>query len=362
MSEAPKVFSSARESKELGGNVVLDIVFQRHGLREGRQLTDEGRAMTADYARESGRRVVENPTLDGEYHAVKAIGSPSDTPCATSENPHPMSRALETAHITATAAAGERAGEWKSRGEQQLNYETIRTPEPYDHLSVYDPALQAALQAIGKEKLGECTPEEKATVTQQAQEATMQHLDSLTTPAANAWKREKAGMFADLIFHYADMATLLKNGSKVAYIAGSHGGTIEHLIQQAAVWKDKKGGEHIGYPSIEAFGGAFDSSESYTVHIETDANKKVKELTLSFANPHGNRPQGHLHLDVSTLSALAENFRRVQERYDSAYAREAQELGKEPGLLNDGEKKEADAAGRREALDFGIRSLDTPPL
>jgi hypothetical protein len=352
--EAPSI----RESEKLGGNIIIDLTFQRHGIRDGMFLTDDGRLITESYAKADGKKVVNDPTQENEYHAAKAIGSPADTPPQSEFNPDPKGRALETANITANVIAGDRAGDWIPRLEQRLNYENIAITPPYDHTSVYNAGLVRALEKRRKETLSDCSAEEKAQITQEVQVEVVSHIDSLHTPEATAFKREAAGMLADIVEHYSDMATLLKNDSRVAYTAGTHGPTLEYLFQQAAVWEDNNGQERIGYESIEDYGGAFDSSEAYTVRIQTDKDKKLKELTLIFANPHGNRPQGSIYLDLAMVHKLAADYKKVYKAYQQAYDSKIHEFESEGKIITDENKKQAVVAGQAAALICGVNLIE----
>ncbi|TSC78404.1 MAG: Uncharacterized protein G01um101429_800 [Parcubacteria group bacterium Gr01-1014_29] len=298
-----------------GKNVEILLKFQRHGLREGLNLTPEGREITRDLAEKSNWRVTDDSESSARaFDAAKAIGSPQGAPKATPENPRPMSRALETAHITAETVAGERAGEWKSRPEKRLNYENIKTPKPYNHEKIYNGALAAAIRKLGRGDLEQkdLTKEEKIQVTEEAQAVVIQHISSLDTPEAQVFKKENAGMFADLVEHYMDMTHYLNNDSKVLYVAGTHGGTMEWLLQEALVHTDAQGNKIVGFKSPDEIGGGFNSSDAYNVDIMNDENGDLKDLRVTFDNPE--RPQEEMHLDVEKIHELATFYRTLHEQ------------------------------------------------
>lgn len=293
-----------RESPERGREVEIVLKFQRHGLREGNDLTPEGREITRAMAEQSDLHVA-----NGEFNAAKAIGSPVATPVATTESPNPMSRALETAHITATTVAGLRSGEWNARPEERLSYENIKSPRPYDHLKIYNEALATSIRNLGKGDLQQkdLTKEEQIKVTEEAQAVTIRHVSALDTPEARLYKKENAGMFADLLEHYIKMPDYLKNKSKVLYVAGTHGGTMEWLLQEALVRTDTEGNNKVGLESFDEIGGGFNSSDTYNVDIKTDKDGKLQVLRLTFDNP--SRPQEEMYLDREKIKELASFYR-----------------------------------------------------
>lgn len=299
-----------------GKEVRIVLKFQRHGLREGTVLTDEGRQITRDLAEKSGWHVVgedQNAHEEGAFNAAKSIGSAADTPEKTAENPHPLSRALETANITARTVAGERAGTWHPRPEARLNYKSVQTPAPYDHLPMYNAALEQAMRDLGsgKTKLADLTKEEKVKVTEQAQTEVVRHVSSLNTPEADVWKAEAAGMFADLIEHYTDMTRHLDNNAKVLYVAGTHGGTVEWLLQKALVWTDEHGNVKTGYESPDEIGGAFQSSDAYNVNIETNEKGELQEIKVTFDDPKRTQLVRDAHFDLNTLNELAKQYKEL---------------------------------------------------
>ncbi len=302
-----------RESSERGKEVEILVKFQRHGLREGTRLTDLGRQITQERAEQGGWSVGDTED-EARFDAAKAIGSSADTPQATPENPRPLSRALETAHITAATVAGERAGTWNPRPDERLNYNTLRSPAPYDHILVYNRALSEAIRALGKgdQDLKDLKDEEKLRVTEAAQNGVMEHVHMLRTPEAEQWKRENAGMFADMIEHYIEMTRYLKNNSRVMYAAGTHGGAMEWLLQQALTRTDADGRTTVGLDSLAEIGGGFQSSDAYNVDIKTDKRGKLQTLGITFDNPQ--RPQGEMYLDLDKLHELAAFYRGLHQK------------------------------------------------
>ena len=87
------------------------------------------------------------------------------------------------------------------------------------------------------------------------------------------YKKEAAGSVAVVVEHYQEMTKKLKSGSKVLVPAGTHGGQMEFLLQQALVKRDKDGREKIGLDSIGEIGGEFNPTDSYNLDIKTDKIK-----------------------------------------------------------------------------------------
>ena len=304
---------SMKESPDRGKEVEIVLKFQRHGLRTGTTITPEGREITRESAKKSGWHLSEGSSDLGGFHTAKAIGSPADLPQATPDNPKPSSRAMETAYITAATIAGKRAGDWKLRPEPRLSFENIKTPRPYNHREIYNAALAQAIQKLGKGDLKQedLTKEEQIKVTEEAQVLTIQHVNSLDTPEARAFKKENAGMFADLLEHYIKMTGFLKNKSRALYVAGTHGATMEWLLQEALVRTDSESKKKIGFESFDEIGGGFNSSEVYNVHILSDENGDLRELRVTFDNP--TRPQSDMYLDADKLHELAHFYRLLRK-------------------------------------------------
>ena len=273
------------EQKEFGRQVEIVLKFIRHGERtkEGK-LTDYGRSITAERAQQSGLK-------EEGFDAVKAVGSN-----AGFKNPAGRGRSLETADIYAHEIAGDE--QFATRAQKILNYETFVNKDPFDWNVVYNSNLPDNFETL--------SDEEKVVAAKKAQATTLNHLIALDTPEAQAMKQEAAGSFAYLIDHYMQMTKRLKSESKVLIPAGTHGGVMEFVLQQALVRKDKNGQEVVGFKDIAEIGGEFSPSEAYDVDIATDEDGNVGELKVSFDSPARPSLQG-AHLDKARLEEL-KNF------------------------------------------------------
>jgi hypothetical protein len=277
------------ESKDFGKNVEIMLKFIRHGERsKDGKLTDYGRSVTAERARQSEFK-------KEDFDAVKAIGSN-----AGSKNEKGMARSLESADIYAHEIAGDE--QFVTRSQKILNYENFVSKEPFDWAEVYNSNLPADFETL--------SDDEKAAAGKKAQTATVNHLITLDTPEAQAMRQEAAGSFAFLIDHYMKMAKKLKSESKVLIPAGTHGGVMEFVLQQALVRKDEDGKEVVGFKDIADIGGEFSPSEGYNVDIATDEEGKPTDLKVSFDNE--NRPAlRDAHLDVAKLEELKDLYAKL---------------------------------------------------
>ena len=274
---------------ERGANVKIALKFMRHGERDKENnLLPYGREVTRKRAQESGIK-------KDDFDAIKAIGSDVNP-----QGPLHMGRSLETADIYAKEISDD---VFKTRASKILNYETYKTPFPYDHYAIYNSFLP--------ENFDDLSPEEKSAASKKAQVGTVNHIFALNTPEATTYKKEIAGSFAYLILHYAEMAKRLKSNSSVLLPAGTHGGVMEFPLQQALAWKDKEGNPHVGFDSLEVIGGDLDPSEAYTVTIERNENGDLKPLTVVFDNPA--RPQGEMYFDLARLEELADFYEQLHK-------------------------------------------------
>lgn len=273
-------------SAEQGRNVEIVLKFIRHGERDKEgKLTDFGREVTRQRAKESDFK-------KGDFDAVKAIGSTGGP-----KGPTGQQRALETAHIYANEIAGDDA--FRTKQEKVLSYETLKNPMPYDHIEIYNANLPADFDTLSEV--------EKVAAAKKAQTAVVNHIVSLKNPEAIAYKREAAGSFAYIIDHYQHMAPRLKSDSRVLIPAGSHGGLMEHLLQQTLIWHDETGQQRTGFSSLQELGGDFDPSEAFNVEIATDNQGNPGQLRVSFDDPK--RPQDQdMHLDSERLQQLRDYY------------------------------------------------------
>lgn len=279
------------ERKESGENVEIVLKFIRHGERdlEG-NLTDYGRTVTKERAQESG-------VLKTDFDAIKAIGS-----TAGPKGPSGMQRSLETADIYAHEIAGDEA--FQTRARDILSYEKLINDIPTDWAQIYNANIPA--------NFSELSDEQKASAAQKAQTATVNHVFQLNTPEAEAYKREVAGAFAYVIDHYQQMAKRLKSGSRVLIPAGTHGGVMEFILQQALVRKDEKGNEITGLSNLEEIGGEFDPSEAFNVDVATNENGEDKALVVTFDNQR--RPHNEFYLDPQKIAELKGYYQELHEQ------------------------------------------------
>jgi broad specificity phosphatase PhoE len=280
------------ESIEKGKNVLIRLKFIRHGERdkEGR-LTDYGRDVTVRIAKAHAEEAK-------EFDVVKAIGSDAGEKNGFGK------RAFETADLYAKEVAGDEV--LRSKVQSVLSYETIISPVPHDYQKLYNDSLPV--------NFDELSPEEKSAAARVAQRAMLDHLVASDTPEAEAYKREEAGAFAYLVEHYRDMAKRLKDGSKVLIPAGTHGGTMEFLLQQALVRKNDDGSTIVGFKKLDEIGGEFSPSEDYNVDVSTDENGHPAPMRVSFDNPFNN-PGRVLpevaYLDEAIVAELADYYRKL---------------------------------------------------
>lgn len=287
-----------RESTpEKGAGVTILIKFMRHGERDrAGNLLDLGREITKARAEESGIQA-------GDFDAVKAIGSDAmgvDQNTLGSAQGKP--RSLETADIYAAQVAGEEL--MNTRKSRTLNYETLETPAHYDHVGTYNSYLPENFDSL--------EGEEKIRASKHAQTMTVNHAFSIHTPEAEKFKRETAGSFASIVLHYADVAKRLKSGSDVLIPAGTHGGTMEYLLQQALVTTDAEGKEKVGFDTLDTIGGEIDPSDSYNVCVRTDEKGGLLPLRVTFDNK--SRPQGELYLDANKVKELALFYEELHKK------------------------------------------------
>ncbi len=277
-----------QEQAGRGRNVEILLKVIRHGERtkEG-ELTDHGREITAQRAAESGISAE-------DFDAVKAIGS-----TAGPKGPDGMQRALETADIYAEQIAGDKV--LNTRGSEVLSYETLKLSPPFDWKKEYDSHLPDNFEQLSNE--------EKVKAAKTAQAATFSVLFNLHTPEAEDMKKELAGSFAYLVDRYTKMAHRLDSGSRVLMPAGTHGGSMEFLLQCALVWTDEQGVQHTGLDSLEPIGGEFSPSDSYNVSLKTDAEGNLERVKVTFDSPE--RPKGEMWLDLARLEEPLAFYREL---------------------------------------------------
>ncbi len=287
----PEIFVPQQEGKEkFGSNVKIDIRFLRHGERtKTGELTDFGRGVTKEKAAQH--------MIEGDYvDIVKPVGSN-----AGPKNLE-MGRALETAKIFAEEIDGS-AG--RPKEDPRLSYESIKSPMPYNHVEIYNSFLPADFETL--------PDKDKADASKMAQKGTIDHLMKLDTPEANAYKQETAGAFASFVLHYRELSHRMKPDSNVKIVAGTHGGTMEFLLQQAMV-SEKDGVRKVGFNDVLEIGGEFAPSESYNVIIQTDENGEDKAMWVMFDDEK--RPQTRFELDESKVKELASFYEELHIKQD----------------------------------------------
>jgi hypothetical protein len=106
------------------------------------------------------------------------------------------------------------------------------------------------------------------------------------------------------------MTSYLKSDSKVLIVAGTHGGTMEFLLQQALIM-EKDGKQQTGFTDIADIGGEFDPSEAYNVDIATDDQGKINNIKVTFDNPK--RPSGEMFLDMDKIDDLSAFYEKLHK-------------------------------------------------
>lgn len=272
------------ENKEKFGQKVHVLVkFTRHGERDSEgNLLDLGREITKEKAISSG-------VNKDDFDAIKAIGSN-----ATPQGELNIGRSLETADIYSKEIAGDEA--FSTRINDILSYETIKNKLPFDYKEVYDSFLP--------ENFNDLSDDEKVKASKKAQCGIMNLLFEMEGDGTDGYLKESAGALAYVVNHYQNMAKKLNSGSKVLIPAGTHGGLMEFLLQQALIIKGK-----VGFDDINDIGGEFDPSESYNIAIKTDENGDLEDVVVSFDDPK--RPKGKMTLDKDKFKELVEYYKNL---------------------------------------------------
>ena len=273
--------------EQLGHKVRTDIKFIRHGERtKTGELTDYGRQVTKDVSKTNE---VEGDWLD----ETEVIGSNADPRLDG------YGRALETADIYSQETDGSSK---MPRVEDRLSYKHIKTPVPYNHIEIYNSFLPSNFDQL--------SDEQKAEAAKVAQEGVMKHLASLDTEEARNYKKEVAGAFANLVLEYQNKNHELPYHHTKRVIAGTHGGSMEFLLQQALVHKE--GDEKkVGFDDFSVIGGIFHPSESYDVVLDTDENGEDKAIKVIFDDPK--RSVRELTLDINKLKELSDFYSNLHQ-------------------------------------------------
>lgn len=274
-----------KEGREMGKNVLLILKIMRHGERtKGGELTDYGRLITKEKA--------EGVALP-ELSRAKAVGSPFKP----KESKAPP-RSLETADIYAEQLlqSGKVEKKYATRARALLSPEGMKTPEPFDWTAVYNSQLPPNFE--------ELPDEEKAEAAHQAQTVAVEKM--LITENAAEYRREIARNHAVFVDRYIKMVQRLKEGEKILYVTGSHGGIMEPFLQECLIRKDKNGQEKRGFQHLEEIGGAIRPSEAFNIIIKTD-ERGEKNVAVSFDDPN-RLPGEELTLDLAKLEELKNEY------------------------------------------------------
>jgi hypothetical protein len=278
-------------SKERGESVEVVLMFMRHGERDREgNLKDAGREET--------RQQAEASQIDlNDFDAIKPIGSN-----AGPKSDLRMGRALETVHIYSNELAGDEA--FRTKSQKELNYETFINPVPYNQNEIYKQNLPADFEELDDPNT--------VIAAKAAQNAVLNYVINLDTPEAIAYKKEVAGAHATVIEHYKALANRLNPDSKVLIPAGTHGGLMELLLQQALVRTSDTGEKVLGFENANDIGGQFNPSESFNVDIKTNDQGEYEPLKVTFNNP--SRPQGEMYLDDGIIKELAEYYKQLHSQ------------------------------------------------
>ena len=286
MSEQAPKFEKG-QAKETGRKVLLILKVIRHGERtKDGELTDYGRTVTRQKAGEAAL-----PEVSGG----KAVGSPFKP----KESLRPP-RSLETAdiYIEELFRAGRLQKKYATRARQILNPESLKTPPPFDWIEFYNSQLPADFEAL--------SDEQKAEASHKAQTACVDRV--LTMEGTAEFNQEIAGSFAFFIDNYLRLVEELKDGSRILYVAGSHGGLMEPFLQECLIRKNRENQIKRGFERLEEIGGAFRPSEAFNVIIETDEQGERK-VSVNFDDP-SRLPGETMTLDLEKIKELAEEYTR----------------------------------------------------
>ncbi len=272
-----------------GANVSIVVKFIRHGERDKElNLSDYGRKITKEEAKKSNLK-------KDYFSAVKAIGSNQGP-----KNKDNMARALETAHLYSQEIADDDA--FISRKNDALNFETIISKRPYNHIEIYNSFLPKNYESL--------SDPQKKEAAEKAQAGVVNYIMSLKGETAEKYKKEVAGSHAFVLLHYIEMMKKINSGSKILIPAGTHGGNMELLLQQALIFKNAGNQESVGFENLDQIGGEFSPSEAYNVHLESDNSGALKRVLVDFDNPARQKIKD-AQLDLEKLKELAEFYKKL---------------------------------------------------
>lgn len=294
---------SIEKVPETGSYVGGVVVFTRHGVREKTgELKNEGRIRTREIMNDLARRP--GSVLSIAVDKIHVVGSN-----AGPKGPTGQERSLETAHIVGEELSKAARGEYdqNARVAPRLSYETVSIDieKVYAHTKIYDDTYDAALAR------GLDVP----VAAQAAQDAALDAAFSVQSMEADAMRKEMAGAFAAFLEEFKTKLKAAKNGSTITVPAGTHGGVMEYLLQQAVEWDDASG-KHFGpgFTSIKEIGGAFAASESYAVWTDTDKFGNFSEMIIEFQDKDRRKGMYNLRLNSQKVSELAEYYKGVHSK------------------------------------------------
>lgn len=326
-----------------------DVIVQRHGPRSPSNLLAEH---APEHIRAMAQSIRDSLLRNfGEAHRVThAMGSPSRPKESDSFD---KARAMVTAATTASEIQGE-GTPLQPSVETLMHYDHYKTPAAwvYDHVKVYNLALWGALAQKGhlsertivqgedpgltpdevdilKKKFDSLPPDEQDLDSYVAQEATLDLISSIDTPVARQFKLENAGGFAQAVIERRfdllrgdpdvgkrgkESTALLKGSDVLTQVMGTHGGVMEYLITHALVFERPDGTRVTGSGDLAAIGGAFDTSEAYTLRIPRDPSALIPVVFHGGKNT--TRPEGVYYLDPARVQELAAQYRDLRGHFD----------------------------------------------
>ena len=302
---------------EKGSNVGIVLAMQRHGVRYPTELSEELKAkgiksgqLMPEGVTTTQREIQREGVRPGSalsifVDKIRVVGSPAGPVDETGEQ-----RSLRTARIVAEELAKMRKGGYDGVAAPSpiLSYGTMTYFEsdkvPYDHEGVYDAAEKTA-RAEGKDV------EVAASI---AQDAALNAAFSSTHPNAESMKKEAAGAFAVFIEQMIDRMKNMQNNETAIVPAGTHGGVMEYLLQQAMIWTDEEGKQHgPGFMRIEEIKGAFMASEGYNLEIENGRDGKLSEIRVTFQDKARRSGIYNAQIDISLMHSLADYYRGLHK-------------------------------------------------
>jgi hypothetical protein len=214
--------------------------------------------------------------------------------------------------------------------------ERLKRDDPYGHIENYDRAFCRAVEnAILKKfdrveridplnaaqiayALKNFSTEEQQHFGDIAQDAALNAAFSLHSDEMEDYATEVAGAFCIAILQFIDALKKRKQNTVLTVPAGTHGGTMEFLLQKALVWETKKEVveyedkpwttvEHRGFKNITEIGGAFHTSEGYNLEVELDGQGHPT-IGVTFFNKQRRKGIFNARLDLDVIRAIADRY------------------------------------------------------